>query len=153
MRSRGLGTEELMLKRLLLIAIAALFAVSMASVGQDKGKVVIQVDKTAATNGKQMYTNYCAPCHGVDARGRGPVAPALNNAPADLTVLAKNNHGKFPDAHIVTVLQNGPDIPAHGTALMPVWGPIFMTFGGHSAAQVQLRVRNLTNYLESMQAK
>jgi len=36
---------------------------------------------------------------------------------------------------------------------MPVWGPIFMTIGGHSPAQVQLRIRNLTNYLESIQIK
>jgi len=34
-----------------------------------------------------------------------------------------------------------------------VWGPIFMAIGGHSQAEVQLRIRNLTNYVESLQIK
>ena len=42
---------------------------------------------------------------------------------------------------------------AHGSKDMPVWGPIFMSIGGHSQSDVQLRIRNLTNYLESVQAK
>ena len=42
---------------------------------------------------------------------------------------------------------------AHGSKEMPVWGPVFLTMGSHSLAQVQLQVRNLTNYLESIQIK
>lgn len=34
-------------------------------------KVIIPASKTQATNGKQMYVSYCAPCHGVDGRGGG----------------------------------------------------------------------------------
>src|SRR5271157_1598133 len=113
-----------MLKRLLLTAMAATLAVSMGYADQSQKKVTIPVKKTASTSGKQMYSNYCAPCHGMDGRGQGPVAPALKTPPPDLTVLSKNNHGKFPDSHIVTVLQNGAEIPSHGTAEMPVWGPI-----------------------------
>ena len=40
-------------------------------------------------NGKQMYVSYCAPCHGVDGKGNGPVAAALKKQPADLAVLSK----------------------------------------------------------------
>ena len=37
---------------------------------------------------------------------------------------AKNNHGQFPDKRIDAVLRLGVNVPAHGTAQMPVWGPI-----------------------------
>ena len=46
--------------------------------------------------GKTEYQSSCAACHGSDAKGGGPVGKALKTAPADLTVLAKNNNGVFP---------------------------------------------------------
>jgi len=108
---------------------------------------------TSATSGKEMYDSYCASCHGVDGKGDGPAAPALKNLPTNLTTLAIHNGGTFPGAHVATEIQGGAMTPAHGNKEMPVWGPVFMTMSGHSAAQVQLRIRNLTNYLESMQVK
>jgi mono/diheme cytochrome c family protein len=108
---------------------------------------------TSPSSGKEMYTAYCASCHGADGTGNGPAAPALKMSPTNLTTLAVKNGGTFPGAQVATVIQGGAMTPAHGSKEMPVWGPIFMTIGGHSAAQVQLRVRNLTNYLESMQFK
>jgi mono/diheme cytochrome c family protein len=122
----------------------AALAVGMSYADQSKAKVIIPVNKTQATSGKQMYVNYCAPCHGVDGRGNGPV---------DLTVLSKNNHGKFPDTHIVSVLQNGSDIPSHGTADMPVWGPILGKMNQTNPQDRLLRVSNLSRYLETLQAK
>ena len=108
---------------------------------------------TDPTAGKEMYNSYCASCHGVDGKGDGPAAPALKAVPTNLTTLALKNGGTFPAAHVATEIQGGAVTPAHGSKEMPVWGPIFMTIGGHSAAQVQLRIRNLTNYLESIQVK
>lgn len=29
--------------------------------------------------------------------------------------IAKNNHGKFPDAHVIAILQFGADVPADGS--------------------------------------
>ena len=92
-----------MLKRILVIATAAVIAVSVGFADQAQ-KVVIPVNKTAPNDGKQMYTNYCAPCHGENGKGSGPAAPALKSQPTNLTLLSKNNNGKFPDAHVVTVL-------------------------------------------------
>ncbi len=92
-----------MLKQILFAALAFTLAATVATANQPKDKVTITVGKTAATNGKQMYASYCAPCHGVDGKGRGPTASALKVQPTDLTILSKNNHGKFPDAHVVTV--------------------------------------------------
>lgn len=39
---------------------------------------------------------YCASCHGVDAKGEGPVAKSLNVKPSDLTRIAARSGGKFP---------------------------------------------------------
>ena len=70
-----------MFNRLLVTALAATLAVGVSYADQSTSKVTIPVNKTAATSGKQMYAGYCAPCHGVDARGQGPVASALKASP------------------------------------------------------------------------
>ena len=142
-----------MLKLLLVTAFIAILAVGMSYADQTTSKVTIPVTKTPATSGKQMYVNYCAPCHGVDGRGQGPVAPALKTPPTDLTVLSRNNHGKFPDAHVVTVLQDGAEINAHGSAQMPVWGPILGKMNQSIPQDRMLRISNLSRYLETMQTK
>jgi mono/diheme cytochrome c family protein len=142
-----------MLKRLLVTATIAVLAAGMSYADQSSAKVTIPVNKTMATSGKQMYANYCAPCHGVDGRGQGPVSSALKTPPMDLTVLARNNHGKFPDAHIANVLQYGVDMPSHGSAEMPVWGPILGNMNHTNPQERMLRVSNLSRYLETMQVK
>jgi len=142
-----------MLKRLLLTAFAATLAVGIASANQGNSKVTIPVNKTSPVSGKQMYTSYCAPCHGVDGRGHGPVAPALKSEPADLSALARNNNGKFPDSHVVSVLENGSTLPAHGTAQMPVWGPILGKMSTTNPQDKLLRISNLSRYLETLQVK
>lgn len=142
-----------MLKHFLLATLAASIVVGMGYADQTATKVIIPVNKTSPASGKQMYANYCAPCHGVDGKGHGPAASALNIPPTDLTLLSRNNQGKFPDTHIVAVLQFGSDIPAHGSAQMPVWGPILGTMNKANLQEKQLRISNLSRYLESIQAK
>ena len=142
-----------MLNRLLVIVVAATLATGMSYADQSKSKVTIPVTKTSAASGKLMYSSYCAPCHGVDGRGEGPVASAFRTPPMDLTVLSRNNHEKFPDTHIVSVLQNGAEIPSHGTAEMPVWGPILGKMNQSNPQDRLLRISNLSRYLETMQVK
>jgi len=118
---------------------------------QSKSKIVIPVSKTAATSGSQMYGSYCAPCHGADGRGHGAFASALRTQPTDLTAVAKTNHGVFPDAHIVSVLQFGKELPAHRGTEMPAWGPIL---GKMNQPQDRLlRICNLSRYLETIQVR
>jgi mono/diheme cytochrome c family protein len=142
-----------MLKRLLVTAMTAVFAAGMCYADQTTTKVIIPVGKTTASNGKQMYVSYCASCHGVDGKGEGPVAPALRTAPVDLTLLTKLNHGRFPDTHIVSTLELGADTPSHGSAEMPVWGPILGKMNVSNPQDRLLRVSNLSRYLESIQVK
>jgi mono/diheme cytochrome c family protein len=136
------------------LAVALLAGIGYANQSTSR-KVVIPVSRTSATNGKQMYVSYCAPCHGVDGRGQGPVAAALKKQPADLALLSKNNGGKFPSTHVMTVLQFGAANPSHGTADMPVWGPVLSGMDKTNAEpNVQvLRISNLSRYLQSLQAK
>ena len=50
----------------------------------------------------------------------------------------------------------GVDAPAHGTKEMPMWGPLLGSLQGHTSeneALIQLRIANLTKYIESLQAK
>jgi mono/diheme cytochrome c family protein len=108
---------------------------------------------TDPSSGKEMYNQYCASCHGADGKGDGPAAPALKIPATNLTTMSIKNGGTFPAAHVAAVIQGDATTPAHGSKDMPVWGPIFHSMTGHSQAQVQLRIRNLTNYLESIQVK
>lgn len=137
-------------KRLIATVTTALLAVSFSFANQSQ-KIVIPVDRTAPNNGKEMFRSYCAPCHGADGRGGGPAATALKSRPTDLTTLMRSNHGKFPDSHVVTVLQFGIDEPVHGSASMPVWGPILGNMNRTNLQDKQLRISNLTKYLESIQ--
>jgi mono/diheme cytochrome c family protein len=101
--------------------------------------------------GAPLYRMYCAACHGTAAKGDGPAAPALKTPPPDLTVLAKNNNGKFPVLQVMHVLENGVDLTAHGSKDMPIWGPIFRSIGPDYVDH--LRKVNLTDYLKSIQEK
>lgn len=141
-----------MLKSLLATATIGILAVTVTLADQSK-KVVIPAKPTAANNGHQMYTSYCAPCHGQDGKGNGPVAAAMKSQPTDLTQLMRNNHGKYPDTHVVSVLEFGSELSAHGSATMPVWGPIFGNMNRTHLQEKQLRISNLAHYLESIQER
>jgi mono/diheme cytochrome c family protein len=103
-----------------------------------------------AASGQQMFKDYCAACHGATGKGDGPAAELLKTAPPDLTMMAKNNNGKFPGDHFAAVLRFGTPGHAHGTSDMPVWGPLFRT---QNPGLAQLRISNLESYVESIQQK
>lgn len=142
-----------MLKPLFVTSMGVMMAIGIAYAGQNSSKVTIPVDKTSPTSGEQMCVSYCAPCHGVDGRGSGPVADVLKVPPTDLTVLARNNQGKFPDVHIMSLLEKCVESPAHGTAQMPVWDPLFTRMNNSNPQEPKLRVSNSRRYLKTMQVK
>ena len=110
-----------------------------------------QLPPTYMPSGERMYKEYCASCHGADAKGHGPLAPLLKTPPPDLTTLAKRHLGKFPYDYVSNVLEFGPGVPAHGSSDMPTWGPIFRYYDNQNERVVQQRIRNLCNYLASLQ--
>lgn len=150
-----------MQKTLMIAATAALLAASLCLADQpaDRAKTIVLSTKRTPTNdGRQMYFNYCAPCHGADGKGRGPLAPSLKIAPADLSTLAQNNHGQYPASRIADVLQVGSAACKHRSSVMPAWGPILgqMNVAETNRTHLEekfLRISSLNQYLESMQQK
>jgi mono/diheme cytochrome c family protein len=110
-----------------------------------------QLPPTYMPSGEQMFKQYCAACHGADAKGKGPLASLLITPPSDLTTLAKRHLGKFPYDYVSNVLEFGPGFSAHGSSDMPTWGPIFRYFDKQNERVVQQRIKNLCNYLASLQ--
>jgi mono/diheme cytochrome c family protein len=108
---------------------------------------------TNPSSGRQMYDAYCASCHGQGGKGNGPAAPALKVAPTDLTQLTAKNGGVFPENHVAQVIKGDSMTAAHGSKDMPVWGPLFLNLAQQDPAKEQLRVRNLTKYIGTMQRK
>jgi len=139
----------------MMTALAALALAAAGAQGQDTQKVIKHetIKPTPASSGAAMFKSYCAVCHGVDGKGGGPAAESLKVPPSDLTVLSKNNGGKFPSNKVSAAIRGEGGLPAHGTREMPVWGHLFWTMSGGQSGEVQMRVANLTNYIESLQAK
>jgi mono/diheme cytochrome c family protein len=109
-----------------------------------------QFPPTYVPSGEVMYKQYCAACHGADAKGHGPATGSLKAPPPDLTTLADRHDGKFPYGYVSDVLLLGP-LAAHGSAAMPTWGPIFLALDKRSENAVRQRIKNLSDYLASVQ--
>jgi len=76
-----------------------------------------------AARGKDVFATHCATCHGVGARGNGPMADVLSVMPSDLTALAASSGGVFPTAQVVRRIDGQREVLAHGGP-MPLWGLI-----------------------------
>ncbi len=138
--------------------IAATLAILLGTAGlapaqQTKIKKV-PAQYTSPSSGEEMYVAYCASCHGKDGKGNGPAAPALKQAPSDLTCLTSTARDKqFPELHVQQAIRGDATYPAHGSKEMPVWGPIFSSLGSSNGTAARQRVFVLTRYIESLQGK
>ncbi len=137
------------------LAMLLTFAIAQQSAPDQSAPVVkhVPITKTSPTSGKEMFNSYCAVCHGKDGKGGGPAASAMKTPPTDLTVLAKNSGGKYPASHVAAVIRGVAMTPSHGSQDMPVWGPLFSSISQGHDSQVQQRITNLTEYIETLQAK
>lgn len=109
------------------------------------------------TRGSEEFRISCAICHGVGGRGNGNMAEYLKIVPSDLTVLAKNNEGRFPSGKVFRTIDGRSQVKGHGDRGMPVWGSrykaevgdMYGPFGGETA--VRARILELVYYIESIQ--
>jgi mono/diheme cytochrome c family protein len=104
--------------------------------------------------GESIYRVYCTSCHGTEGKGDGQIADALRIRPADLTLLASHNNGKFDADQVFKIIDGRKTVKGHGGADMPIWGDAFKTsHGGYDEAAVKLKIESLVEYLESIQVK
>ena len=132
------------------VMIASVFIVTfnVGAAGQS-GKAA-SVDPIS---GKQLYNSYCALCHGPDGKGGGPFSPQLKVWPPDLTQLAKKNHGIYPEMRVTEAIDGEFGKPSHGSAEMPIWGPVFRSMAHGHQDSAHFRISNLVKYIGSMQEK
>jgi mono/diheme cytochrome c family protein len=135
------------------IALVAL-VVGFAILGADGKPTLKSVppSQTSPASGKQMFETHCATCHGRDGKGGGPAVAALKTPPPDLTTLAQRSGGKFPELKVYQTIQGDREVTAHGSKDMPVWGSVFSSMSRDQAHQ-QMRLSNLTKYIQSIQSK
>jgi len=158
----GPPSEELVVVRhALLLGVLLLL---IPSAGADNTPTIVARKQTQTTpdtelqftrlirpiEGPELFRAYCAPCHGLDAKGAGPAASSLKATVPNLTLLARDNRGQFPVAHVRQMIVGDNVVAAHGSREMPMWGPVFhqiesdMDWGN-------VRLENLVKYLESIQ--
>jgi mono/diheme cytochrome c family protein len=109
------------------------------------------VQRIESIDGKDLYRDFCAVCHGPDGKGNGPAAVALKTPPADLTTIAKR-HGKFSAREVEDQITGQSMAGAHGTREMPMWGPAFRAANSNPDV-AKLAIANLVKHLESIQVK
>jgi mono/diheme cytochrome c family protein len=143
------------------IAVAAIAAITIVAGGQTVAEVL--------DPGKAEYHSSCAPCHGNDGKGTGPVSAGLKVPPPDLTVLAKKNNGVFPFNSVYEIIDGRKTVIAHGTRDMPIWGDRYAPEPSKALiprpsenvlsrfldleAVVHLRILAVIDYLARMQEK
>lgn len=114
------------------------------------------VSADTVKKGEELFAEACATCHGLNAKGNGPMAEVLSVAPADLTQIAIMNDGTFPTARIIRIVDGTTLLTAHGSP-MPLFG---MLFRGPSQAFVDsygneffapASIGNVVAWLETIQ--
>ena len=142
------------------IALAAI-AVFMSAAGvraQDSG------------NGRSVYAENCAVCHGADATGKRMKGDTLKVKPADLTLLARRNGGVFSPSAVHAMIDRRKALRAHPDSEMPIWGcrrappsdrrtqaskqrsfDSFFDLSCDSEAVIQKRIRDVVEYLRLIQ--
>jgi len=109
-----------------------------------------------APQGKQLFIKYCGSCHGPDGKGDGYLSGSLKQKPADLTLIAKKNGGKFPEQTVMRFIDGTTDVRAHGNPDMPVWGEVFkqqIASSPTQQAEIRATILSIVNYIGSIQQK
>lgn len=73
-------------------------------------------DSTQVESGQALFQKNCVSCHGVEGKGDGPAASALNPKPADLV----QAQAELSDGYLFwRIAEGGQRAPFHST--MPAW--------------------------------
>jgi mono/diheme cytochrome c family protein len=140
-----------MLKRIALCLLRSAAVVLLGTVASAQGPPPApRPALTSSLAGADSFELYCAPCHGANGRGDGPVAAALKTRPADLSTLARRNAGVYPRDRVLEFITGTGRTPAaHGTTEMPIWGGLFRAFEADDVARK--RILNVVAHIETLQ--
>jgi mono/diheme cytochrome c family protein len=143
------GSRKVMSWMLGMISLAGIVATAQTKEASPKPYEAL----IYSVKGSDIYHANCAVCHGAEGKAGGPAAVNLKRKPADLTVLAKYNGGRFTFERVQKfILGDNASVASHGSREMPVWGPIF-----HQIEEDQdlgnVRLQNLIKYLKTIQQK
>ena len=108
----------------------------------------------AEYSGEETYFRFCASCHGEEGQGDGPVSEGIPIHVPDLTLLRQRHGDEFPERALRRIIDGRDVVIYHGTRYMPVWGYEFWVEEGAddaAAQRVEIIIRNLIDYLESIQ--
>ncbi len=140
------------LKRSAIFAgVATSFIMACGSM-HEPGPVEMKLDPQM--DGRALYLDACAICHGAGGRGDGPIALELKTQPPDLTRIAARRGGEFNIAELREVIDGRIEVRAHGSREMPVWGERFgqqRNRGANREAQPRTMTRRIVDYIESIQ--
>jgi len=85
---------------------------------------IAEPEMPTRAEGRVIYVENCAICHGASGKGDGEVASFLERRPSDLTLLAKSNDGMFDRAEVLSMIDGyerpeaaGTDMPEFGLLL------------------------------------
>ena len=104
---------------LIAVALSAALAAAPTAHAAEDGQDAMEIHL-----GQQQFMRYCSTCHGPKAEGDGVASHLFKKTPPNLTLLAKENGGVFPEAKVVGVVEGTSPVTAHGEREMPVWGEI-----------------------------
>jgi len=116
------------------------------------------VAETEPETGRMVFSTDCAACHGMAAKGDGPLGKSLDIAPPDLTQISGRNGGTFPRVAVMSVI-DGLDRDAHFSTAMPEFGAgdlgdtVIVEEQEGLGTPIPIRLLLLTDYLESIQGK
>jgi mono/diheme cytochrome c family protein len=136
------------------LAAAMLVAAVVATVPPTASAQQTAEAVLSGTSSDALFKTYCGSCHGKSAKGDGPLADSLRFRPADLTLIAKRNGGRFDSDKVYRTIDGRDAIKGHGGTDMPVWGDAFKRSDeGYSEKAVKARIQAIVDYLKSIQVK
>src|SRR5690625_5649914 len=100
--------------------------------------------------GHAAFITSCASCHNEDGRGGGPVAEFLTIPVPDLTLLANEYDGHFPEELVFNTIDGRRNVPAHGSRELPVRGNIWAD-GDAGEEDIRQRTGELVEYIRRRQ--
>lgn len=116
-----------------------------------------EAEMPVAQDGKRLFMDNCATCHGADGTGNGPMARAMSQSPKNLTLIQVRHDDVFPRAKVMSTIDgyarsdlSGPGMPEFGELLEGDLIPFDSGDGIQTPTPRKLVA--LLEYIESIQA-